>query len=173
MNSLWYRSVVYGSALLMIAGCVAPMPTGPRVAVMPAPGKPFEVFADEDRMCRQYAQQSIGSSPNEVASQNAVATTAAGVAIGTAVGALAGGREGAPVGAAVGLVAGSSAGADQAAYSSRDAQWRYDIAYQQCMYAKGNQIPGYQMQRQVPPPPPNAEYRQSAPYSPPPPPPPR
>jgi len=162
MNSKWYRRVVYVSAPLVFAGCMTSVPMGPRVAVMPAPGKPFEVFVAEERMCRQYAEQSIGSSPNEVASQNAVGTTAAGVVIGTAVGALAGGREGAPVGAAVGLVAGSAAGSDRAAYSSRDAQWRYDIAYQQCMYAKGNQVPSYPIQRQIPPPP-DTGYRQSPP----------
>lgn len=163
MISTSYRRVVYCLALLVFAGCTTNLPMGPRVAVMPAPGKPFEVFAEEDRMCRQYAAQSIGSSPNETASQNAVATTAAGVAIGTAAGALAGGREGAPTGAAVGLLAGSAAGTDQGAYASRDAQWRYDIAYQQCMYAKGNQIPGYQYRQQIPPPPPGTGYRQSPP----------
>jgi uncharacterized protein YcfJ len=121
---------------------------------MPAPGKPFDLFATEDRICRQYAAQSIGSPPDEIGSQNAVGSTVAGVAIGTAVGALAGGHEGAQTGAAVGLIAGSSEGASNAAYASRDAQWRYDLAYQQCMYAKGNQIPGYQTARQIPPPPP-------------------
>ena len=30
--------------LALLAGC-ASLPSGPRVAVMPAPGKPFEVFA--------------------------------------------------------------------------------------------------------------------------------
>jgi hypothetical protein len=147
MISTYYRGAGYCLALLVLAGCATNTPMGPRVAVMPAPGKPFEVFAAEDRMCRQYAEQSIGLSPNEVASQNAAATTAAGVAIGTAAGALLGGREGASSGAAAGLIVGSTAGLDQAAYASRDTQWRYDIAYQQCMYAKGKQVP--------PPPPPS------------------
>jgi hypothetical protein len=170
MFSTYCRRAVYCLALLMFSGCVTNVPMGPRVAVMPAPGKPFEVFVAEERMCRQYAEQSIGSSPNEAASKNAAETAAAGVAIGTAAGALAGGREGAPVGAAVGLVAGSAAGSDQAAYASRDAQWRYDVAYEQCMYAKGNQVPGYRLQQQIPPPPPpDNGYRQSAPYPPPPP----
>jgi hypothetical protein len=168
MTSKWYRRVIYCSALLVFSGCMTSVPMGPRVAVMPAPGKPFDLFMAEERMCRQYAQQAIGASPNEVASKNAIGATAAGVAIGTTLGALAGGREGAPVGAAVGLVAGSSAGSNQAAYASRDAQWRYDIAYEQCMYAKGNQVPGYQLQQQIPPPPPDTGYRQSAPYPPPP-----
>ena len=154
MTSIWYRRAAYGSALLALAGCVTNVPMGPRVAVMPAPGKPFEVFAAEDNLCRQYAAQSIGATPNEVAQQNAVTTAAAGVAIGTAAGALLGGREGAPVGAGVGLLAGTSAGTEQGAYAQRDTQWRYDIAYQQCMYAKGNQVPGVAAPAYLPPPPP-------------------
>jgi len=27
-------------------------------------------------------------------------------------------------------------------YSGQEGQWRYDMAYQQCMYSKGHQIPG-------------------------------
>jgi hypothetical protein len=33
-------------------------------------------------------------------------------------------------------------------------QRRYDIAYQQCMYAKGNQLPGQAVRQNIPPPPP-------------------
>ena len=43
--------------LVLIAGC-ASMPDGPRVAVMPAPGKPFEVFVADDRLCRNFATTS-------------------------------------------------------------------------------------------------------------------
>lgn len=170
MISTHYRNVVCCSALLVLLGCTTTLPTGPRVRVMPAPGKPFEVFVEEDRICRLYAEQSIGLSPSDAASKNAVETTIKGVAIGTAVGALAGGREGAPTGAAVGLLAGSAAGTEQGSYAARDVQLRYDNAYQQCMYAKGNQIPGYQLQ-QIPPPPPRSGNMPPAPPPPPPPPP--
>lgn len=169
MTSIWCRRVVYCSALLMFSGCMTTGPIGPKVAVMPAPGKPFEVFAAEDHLCRQYAEQSIGPPPDAAASKNFAGSAVAGAAIGTVAGALLGGREGAPVGAGVGLIAGSATGSNQAEYASRDAQWSYDNAYKQCMYAKGNQIPGYQLQQQIPPPPPNTGYRQSAPYPPPPP----
>jgi hypothetical protein len=37
--------------LLMLAGCVS-LPVGPSVAVMPAPGKPFEVFVADETVCR-------------------------------------------------------------------------------------------------------------------------
>lgn len=165
MISTWFRSAAYCSALLIIAGCATPRPTGPRVSVMPAPGKPFEVFVAEESQCRQYADQSLGMTPEQASSRGFAASAAAGTAIGTAAGALLGGREGAATGAGVGLLAGSAAGSNQAEYSARDAQWRYDIAYMQCMYAKGNQVPGYPVQRQIPPPPPG----KGAPYPPPPP----
>ena len=171
--STGYRSVVCCVALLVFAGCTATGPIGPRVAVMPAPGKPFEVFAAEDRMCRQYAEQSLGLTPEEAASRSFAGSAAAGTAIGAVGGELIGGnRQGASVGAGMGLLAGSAAGSNQAAYASRDAQQRYDIAYEQCMYAKGNQIPSsapYQPRVIYYPPPPPAP---APAYNPPPPPPP-
>ena len=127
-------------ALIALAGC-AQMPTGPTVAVMPGPYKPFDVFVAEDRVCRDWAASSIGVAP-DAATQRFVGSTVAGTAIGAAVGALAGGHSGAGAGAAVGMVGGAAVGADQSYYTAFDAQRGYDIAYQQCMYAKGNQLPG-------------------------------
>lgn len=147
------RKVAGLTLMLVLAGC-ATAPSGPRVAVMPAPGKPFEIFVEEDQICRNYAQQSIGQSRNEAATQNFAGAAAVGTAIGAAAGALGGGRDSAGGGAAAGLVAGSMVGAGESANASRDAQRRYDIAYEQCMYAKGNQLPGMPPQRYYPPPPP-------------------
>jgi len=138
-----------------LAGCVS-VPTGPRVAVMPAQGKPFEVFAAEEQLCRRYAGESIGITADEAAGRNLAGAAATGALIGAAAGALAGGSKGAGTGAAVGLVTGSAVGSGQSAYASGDAQRRYDIAYMQCMYAKGNQVPGYPAPSYVPPPPPGA-----------------
>jgi hypothetical protein len=62
-----------------------------------------------------------------------------------------------------------------------EAQRRYDGAYQQCMYAKGNQIPGAMRQTRrgygpPPPPPPPPGFDSAPPFPssaiPPPPPPP-
>jgi len=172
MHSMWYRKAACCSALIVLAGCATPRPVGPRVTVMPAPGKPFEVFEAEDTQCRQYAERSLGTNPNASATQSFASSAAAGTVIGTAAGALLGGRQGAAAGAGMGLIVGSAAGSDQAEYGSRDAQWMYDNAYKQCMYAKGNQVPGYQYQQQVPPPPP-PNSGQAAPNLPPPPPPPK
>jgi hypothetical protein len=172
--------ILVGAAVtLVLAGC-ATAPLAPRVAVMPAPGKPFEVFAGEERTCRLYAEQSVGGQV-EMADNAAVGSAAVGTVIGAVAGAAIGGRQGAAVGAGTGLIFGSAAGAGRTGYSERDIQRRYDIAYQQCMYAKGNQLPGYQYAQParatsyaLPPPPPSASMPPPPPAantSPPPPPP--
>ncbi len=47
-------------AALVLGGC-ATVPTGPSVMVLPAQGKPFEVFQADDAVCRQWAAQQIGA----------------------------------------------------------------------------------------------------------------
>lgn len=136
----------------LIFGCSTTKPSGPKIAVMPAPGKPFDQFVLEDNECRQYANQAIGTGAKS-ATNAGVGTAIAGTALGTAAGALMGGRQGASVGAGVGLVGGSLAGAGQTGNEASDVQWSYDNAYAQCMYAKGNQVPGFQVQQTTPMPP--------------------
>ncbi len=143
----WKRGVLLFSVVVILSGC-ATMPTGPSVAVFPSPGKPFEVFQADDAVCRQWAQQQIGGvSPGQTANQN----LATGATVGTLVGAA--------MGAAIGAATGGAGGAGAGAASGYQLQRRYDIAYQQCMYAKGNQIPGVlrrPTRSYVPPPPPQA-----------------
>jgi hypothetical protein len=132
-------SLVLGA--LLLAGCVT-MPQGPSVVVLPTPGKPFELFEQEDAWCRVWARQRIGMSPQEIADQNAVAAGAAGTAVGAMVGAAIGAAsghagEGALVGAGTGMLLGASAGAEAGAYYGSEAQRQYDIAYQQCMTRRG------------------------------------
>ena len=107
------RYSIFAAVLLgILAGCAATMPNGPSVAVMPAVGKPFELFVAEDRQCRQFAQQSIGMTTNQAATESEVKSIAAGTAIGAVAGALGGGHEGAGTGAAVGMLTGAAIGAD-------------------------------------------------------------
>jgi len=125
----------------ILAGC-ASIPNGPSVAVMPAPGKSFDQFNEEDNVCRQFAQKSIGTSANDAATASEAKSIAVGTAIGAVAGVLGSGNSGgAGSGAAIGMVGGAAMGSGAAQSSGREAQRRYDIAYEQCMYAKGNQIP--------------------------------
>lgn len=136
------RYPVFAAAFLgILAACTATIPNGPSVAVMPAPGKSFDLFVSEERECRQFAQQSIGTSANQAATESEAKSIAAGTAIGAAAGALGGGHEGAGTGAAIGMLGGAAIGSGEARYSGLEAQRRYDIAYEQCMYTKGNQLP--------------------------------
>jgi len=158
------------SALVALAGC-ATMPTGPSVMVMPGPGKPFDVFQADDFTCRQYAQQSIGgASPSQTGNQNlatgAVVGTLVGAGLGAAIGAATGNvGAGAAIGGGAGLLGGTAMGSSAGASSEYQLQRRYDIAYQQCMYAKGNQIPGSGAppRRISAPPPPPPGYQQGPP----------
>ncbi len=144
-------SILAVALLGALAGC-ASVPNGPSVAVMPAPGKSFEQFNTEDSVCRQFAQNSIGTSANQAATDSEVKSIAVGTAIGAVAGVLGGGgHQGAGSGAAVGMLGGAAIGSGEAQYSGREAQRRYDIAYEQCMYAKGNQLPqgGYYQPRVI------------------------
>lgn len=149
----------------LLSGC-ASLPTGPSVMVLPSPGKTFQQFQSEDAVCRQWAALQIGQPPQQAANQNVATGAAAGTAIGAGLGAALGAASGdagsgAAIGATSGLLVGTSTGAEYGREYGTSAQRRYDIAYMQCMYSYGNQIPvPGGMTRRVrafpPPPPPNA-----------------
>jgi hypothetical protein len=86
--------VRWGMLLLLglLSACTV-LPTGPNVLVLPAVGKPMDLFQVEEGECRAYAQQQLGVAPAQTASTTVL-------------------------------------------------QVRYDRAYVQCMYAKGNVVPG-------------------------------
>ena len=156
------RNISLLMAMLAMGGC-ATMPAGPSVRVLPAPGMSFEQFQADDAVCRQWAAQQIGLSPQETVNQNTATGAVVGTATGAALGALVGSASGhagpgAAIGAGTGLLVGSSAGASSGQVYGWEAQRRYDNAYEQCMYAKGNQIPGVVQRvrpaRRIPPPPP-------------------
>lgn len=153
---LLYRGLIAVAAVGVLAAC-AQMPTAPTIAVMPAPGMPFDVFQQDNAVCQLYARQSLGG--NASAANSQVATGAvAGTAVGAAAGALIGGNSGAAgAGAATGLLFGTAMGASSANETTYGLQRRYNIAYAQCMYAKGNQVPGYSAPQYVPPPPPGVQ----------------
>jgi hypothetical protein len=165
-----------GSAAVLLGGC-ATLPTGPSVMVLPAPGKPFEQFQADDAVCRQWASQQVGGAPGAPATQNTAVGAAVGTAIGAGLGAAIGAASGhagtgAAIGAGTGLLTGAAAGANADQASGWNAQRRYDMAYQQCMYAKGNQVPGVvrgtRQPLAVPPPPPPPPGYSPAPPGPPP-----
>jgi hypothetical protein len=162
--------------LALLAAC-ASTPTGPSVMVLPGSGKTFDQFRFDDNECRQFATAQLGGREADQASTDAgVRSAAAGAAIGALAGAaITRSGHGAVAGAGLGGAGGAIAGAGAGSTTAHTVQGRYDIAYQQCMYAKGNQIPmaASRYQRSAPP----SSYQSAPPPPPsgnvPPPPPPR
>lgn len=141
-----------GGTLALGACAVAP-PRGPTVMALPPAGKTLGAFQQDDYACRNYASFSIGNIPPGQAGTNAALGSAGigtllGAAAGAAIGAAAGNAgAGAAIGAGTGLVGGGLVGANNAQASEYDLQTRYNIAYTQCMYSRGNSVqsppPGY------------------------------
>lgn len=127
----------------------ATIPTGPSVMALPGTGKTFDEFRMDDASCRQFAYEQMGGVTGQQAAQNAAVSSAViGTALGAAAGAAIGSASGqagagAAIGAGTGLILGSAAGTGYASGSYYASQQRYDNAYLQCMYAKGNRIPAY------------------------------
>lgn len=157
------------AVLLSVSACTQ-APMGPTVAVMPGQNKPFSVFQDDQAICRQFAEQQVGGAQQaqNTATNQTLLGAGVGTLLGAGLGAAVGGGRGAAIGAGVGALGGTAVGASQGQDTTMSVQRRYDIAYEQCMYSRGNQVPGYVQSAPAyaapPPPPPGA-------YPPPPPPP--
>ena len=137
----WFMPVMF---VILMAGC-ATLPAGPSVRVFPTPGKPYDLFLAEDSLCRQTAERQLGMLPQQVADQSTATGAVVGTVIGTGLGAVIGAASGqagsgAAIGAASGLLVGSASGSDSGRVEAREAQWRYDTVYLQCMYSHGNQV---------------------------------
>ncbi len=163
MIGKWKHLLVPVAGFAVLSGC-ATIPSGPSVMVLPGQGKSFEQFQFDDGTCKQFANQQVGITANDSGAQNVVGGAVIGTMIGAAAGALIGAAAGNPgagaaIGAGTGLVGGTAVGASNSYAAMGSVQYRYDAAYQQCMYANGNQIPGTVQrsyrQSSYPPPPPN------------------
>ena len=129
---------------LLFSAC-ATVPSGPSVMALPGTGKSFEQFQTDDVVCRDWASREAGTTPQRMAgldtAEGAGIGTLVGAGLGAAIGAAAGNPGlGAAVGAGGGLLTGTVFGAQKGQAAGREVQHRYDIAYTQCMYAKGNHV---------------------------------
>jgi hypothetical protein len=130
--------VVFG---LVLSGC-AQTPLGPTVQVMPGPGKSFEAFTFDQAGCKQYAESSVAGQAQN-ANNRAVGAAAIGTVLGAGLGAAIGGGRGAAIGAGSGAIAGTGVGMGSSSNEQYSIQQQYDNAFAQCMYSKGNMVPGY------------------------------
>jgi hypothetical protein len=140
------RAVLTLAITSSLAACVS-APTGPTIAIMPREGKPFDVFQQEDQLCRQFAANAVQDTSNAALKEGATSAII-GAALGAAAGAViqGGNSQNVGTGAGVGLLGGAAMGAMNSSGKQNQAQVQYNIAYQQCMYSKGNQVPSYPSQ---------------------------
>lgn len=142
---------------VILAGC-AQTPMGPMVQVMPGPGKSFDQFQADNASCKNYAAGQVQGQA-EAANQQAVGAGVVSTVVGAGLGAAVGGAyhhagEGAAIGAASGASVGTAIGANSNSYAQMTIQQQYDNAFAQCMYTKGEQVPGFVPPEPPPPPPP-------------------
>lgn len=141
------RSALALASASVLLGACATMPNGPAVTVLPGTSKSLDAFQQDAFACQQYAQAVLGGTnapqaANDRAAAGAVASSAVGAATGAIIGSATNqGGQGAAIGAGVGLLFGAISAANASNVSSWELQRRYDGAYMQCMYARGNQVP--------------------------------
>ena len=129
------------AVVLVLSACTS-VPTGPSMLALPGTGKSFNQFLFDEADCRQYASAQVGGrTANEAAADSGVGSAVAGTSIGTKEGALLGEHNSAGVGAGSGLLVGSTVEGGTGESSGLNLQQRYDLAYHQCMYAKGHRVP--------------------------------
>jgi len=141
------RGVIAIAAIsTLLSGC-AQTPLGPTVQVMPGPGKSFDAFQADNTQCKGFAAgqvQGQAEASNQRAVGAAALATVLGAGLGAAVGAPWGSAgQGAGIGAAGGAATGAAIGADMSSNDQVNIQVQYDNAFSQCMYAKGEMVPGY------------------------------
>lgn len=137
--------ILVAGVALALAGC-AVAPTAPSVMVLPGSQKNPEQFQADSGACQQQAQALLANDA-QAANNQAVTSAAIGTVVGAAAGALIGQGSYNPSaaagwGAGTGLLIGSTVGGGNSQASSYSLQQRFDIAYMQCMYLRGHQVPG-------------------------------
>ena len=125
-------------AAVLLSGC-ATSPLGPTAMVMPASGKPFEVFARDQALCKQFAGGEVDGGAT-MSNLKQLGTAAVSTVLGAGLGAAVRGGRGARIGSATGAMVGAAAAARGSAVDQYSLQGRYDLAYTQCMYSRGNQV---------------------------------
>ena len=126
---------------LLVSGC-AQTPLGPTVQVMPGPGKSFDQFTYDQAGCKQFAEGAVAGQ-----AQNANTRGVGAAAITTVLGAgLWGSHWRRPRRRDRRGERRTGRRRDRRGTSSNEQggiQAQYDNAFAQCMYAKGNMVPGY------------------------------
>jgi hypothetical protein len=141
MKQILMRPMLALGVTMLLCSC-AGTPLGPTVQVLPGRTVPFEAFQQDQDTCEQYAAAQVAGQADR-ANATAIGAAVLGTALGAAFGAATSwhGRA-AGAGAAFGAAAGTAVGAGTSSNEQMGIQMRYNNAYAQCMYAKGNLVAG-------------------------------
>jgi uncharacterized protein YcfJ len=128
--------------------------------VLPGTQKSAELFRADSAACQEQARALLANDA-QTANNQAVTNAALGTVVGAVAGALLGQGSYNPSaaagwGAGTGLLIGSTVAGGNSQAASYSLQQRFDIAYLQCMYQRGHQVPGqvsYRRPAYTPPPP--------------------
>src|ERR1700682_1590124 len=124
-------------ALALVMGCDT-MPQAPTVTTLPGIHKSVDEFRTDDVDCRQYAAAQLGSAVSASRGLGGGLTGAlSGSAVCAATNPAVGGDRSATRGTAGSLIDGT----DSAQFAGFGLQQRYNCAYVQCMYARGDRVP--------------------------------
>lgn len=132
------RTVALMGLIFTLVSC-AETPMGPRVQMLPPPGKTFEQFAQEKQDCQKYAADDVkgqASHQNKKGILGGVLATAAGAGLGGALG----GASGAGIGAAGGALGGGLTATSYSGGQQAGIQTQYDQTYTACMVSRGNKM---------------------------------
>jgi len=138
--------IVMAGILVCLAGC-AQTPMGPTIQVMPGRNVSFDQFQFDLATCKNFAENQVAGqaqAANDRAVATGAVTTLVGAGLGAAIGAATGNvGAGAAIGAATGLGGGALVGGRTADRANWTIQQQYDNAFAQCMFSRGNQVPGW------------------------------
>ncbi len=132
---LWVAAAVQ---LIVLAGCV-PQTMAPTVVVTPGPSKSSADFATDLTGCSAQANQQMAPAV-QAANNQIVGNALLGAAFGSSTSAAAGASNNAA--GATGAATGVAAGAAAAQTAQVTLRQQFNVAYSQCMYAKGDIVPG-------------------------------
>jgi hypothetical protein len=137
-------------AIALLAGC-AQAPQAPTAQVTPGPGKTDEAFQADMTACKKTASDSVAG---QVSAANTQAVT--GAMAGVATAALTGGVSAITSNMSGTATSAAQTGVQSSAGAQGTIQQQYDVTFNNCMFAAGDNVPGM---APATPPPEEAEAR--------------
>jgi hypothetical protein len=129
------------AVVTLLTGC-AVAPLEPTVAATPPSKKSPEAFQEDQEVCQAYANQQVSDYTDNP--PLTLAFVMVGVILLPGLGWAWAGERGIIGGGVLGAGGGTALGMSEEERARQNAQGRYDLAYQQCMYVEGNAVAGFE-----------------------------